>query len=303
MHYYEFNIGDYRRRTTHLTPIEHYIYRTLLDWYFLDEKPLKANMDYLLRILALPKRNKEQVQNVLNDFFIEVDGFYHNKRVDEMLQGYHANRENGKKGGRPKKSDDNPNKNDVQTDDNPSESDTKPNENPNETQIKPNEKATINQEPITNINTHTNTHEQNFDSGQDFENVMKWMNTWQPTMHEVNSVLQMAGEKQISENDFNHMKFAFVSHYQPKLANGSMRTSQLLGKLVSWVKNQNLNQIDKSKSGGANHETRKRNSNHESPSEYQQRLHDELRQYGYDIGATNHTTDPSVIDGDYRDVC
>ncbi|WLF84812.1 YdaU family protein [Moraxella sp. ZY210820] len=54
---------------------------------------------------------------------------------------------------------------------------------------------------------------------------------------------------------------------------------------------------------GANHETRKSNSNHESPSEYQQRLHDELRAYGYDIGATNHTTNSSVIDGDYRDIC
>lgn len=153
MHYYEFNIGDYRRRTTHLTPIEHYIYRTLLDWYFLDEKPLKADMDYLLRILGLPKRNSLQLQNVLQDFFVEIDGVYHNKRADEMLAKYKAkhetNSENGKKGGRPpKKADENQAV--IQDSTKPSTSDVKPTENPTETETKPNEKATNNHKPITN---------------------------------------------------------------------------------------------------------------------------------------------------------
>lgn len=238
MHYYEFNIGDYRRRTTHLTPIEHYIYRTLLDWYFLDEKPLKADMDYLLRILGLPKRNKEQVQNVLNDFFIEVDGFYHNKRVDEMLQGYHANRENGKKGGRPKKSDDNPNKNDVQTDDNPSETDTKPNENPNETQLKPNEKATINHKPLTsNQDIHISTpHGQ---TGEQVDDVQELLKLWTIPLKQVNDFIQMSALAPMTEIEFNQLKPAFVGYYADDIRNG-ISSGKLLSKLVSWLKREKL---------------------------------------------------------------
>lgn len=238
MHYYEFNIGDYRRRTTHLTPIEHYIYRTLLDWYFLDEKPLKADMDYLLRILGLPKRNKEQVQNVLNDFFIEVDGFYHNKRVDEMLQGYHANRENGKKGGRPKKSDDNPSKNDVQTDDNPSESDTKPNENPNKTQIKPNEKAIINQEPST-INQDIHISTPHMQTGEQVDDVQELLNLWTIPLKQVNDFIQMSALAPMTEIEFNQLKPAFVGYYADDIRNG-ISSGKLLSKLVSWLKREKL---------------------------------------------------------------
>lgn len=284
MHYYEFNVGDYRRRTTHLTPIEHYIYRTLLDWYFLNEQPLKADMNYLLRILGLTKRNEAQVQNVLDDFFFEEDGVYHNKRADEMLSKYktkqETNSENGKKGGRPKKSDDNQ-----------SETDTKPNKNPNETELKPNEKPTNNHKPITNIDIHTNAHEKNFDSSQDFEGVMKWVNAWQPTMHEVNSVLQMAGEKHISQNAFDQMKFSFVSYYQPKLENNSMQTSQLLGKLVSWIKNQKINQISRSKSGKANNETHQSNS----VTEYRDTLQQQYNEY-WASQAEQGIDRPSLVD-------
>lgn len=238
MHYYEFNIGDYRRRTTHLTPIEHYIYRTLLDWYFLDEKPLKANIDYLLRILGLPKKNVAQLQNVLDDFFIEVDGFYHNKRVDEMLNGYHANRENGKKGGRPKKSDDNPSKNDVQTDDNPSESDIKPNENPNETELKPNEKATNNQEPVTiNQDIHISTpHGQ---TGEQVDDVQELLKLWTIPLKQVNDFIQMSALQPMTESEFNQLKPAFVGYYADDIRNG-ISSGKILSKLVSWLKREKL---------------------------------------------------------------
>ena len=38
MHYYKFNIADYRKDTGHLSTIEHGIYRQLIDWYYLDEQ-------------------------------------------------------------------------------------------------------------------------------------------------------------------------------------------------------------------------------------------------------------------------
>ncbi|MFB2539471.1 YdaU family protein [Acinetobacter sp. c3-l95] len=259
MHYYEFSIGDYRRRTSHLTPLEHYIYRTLLDWYILDEKPLKADMNYLLRILALPKRNQDLVQNVLNDFFIEKDGFYHNKRADELLHAYHTNVENGKKGGRPPKKNDSQNKGDdkpSQSDDepnsNPSESENKPKENPTETQDKPNQKATNNQEPLTNnINTHTNTHEQF--SGQADLSVSEIQNQiadkhapdlsldeilklWTPTLNDVNYWLQMAGEKAMTQTEFDQAKVTFLNYYAGKITTGLVKQNKLFGMFVSWQK-------------------------------------------------------------------
>ncbi|MER2164727.1 MAG: DUF1376 domain-containing protein, partial [Psychrobacter alimentarius] len=35
MHYYSFNIADYKKDTAHLKPMEHYIYRSLIDLYYL----------------------------------------------------------------------------------------------------------------------------------------------------------------------------------------------------------------------------------------------------------------------------
>jgi len=42
LHYYTFNIGDYRRDTGHLSLLEHGIYRQLIDSYYLSEKPIAA---------------------------------------------------------------------------------------------------------------------------------------------------------------------------------------------------------------------------------------------------------------------
>jgi Protein of unknown function (DUF1376) len=40
MYYYQHHIGDYRKDTSHLSLIEHGIYRQLLDLYYITEKPL-----------------------------------------------------------------------------------------------------------------------------------------------------------------------------------------------------------------------------------------------------------------------
>ena len=65
MHYYQFNIADYRKDTIHLTPIEHYIYRTLIDWYYLDEQPIPKETQSVIRRLGLVTENEQLVINVL----------------------------------------------------------------------------------------------------------------------------------------------------------------------------------------------------------------------------------------------
>jgi len=137
MHYYQFNVADYRKDTTHLTPMEHFIYRSLIDWYYLDEEPIPRKTQLVMRRLGLDTSGLSFLENVLSDFFIETENGYKHERIEQELAKYRLKAEtarvNGTKGGRPKGSGKKPKK-------------TQPvqNRNPEKTGSK------ANQEPITN---------------------------------------------------------------------------------------------------------------------------------------------------------
>lgn len=101
MHYYQHNIGDYARDTGHLSVLEHGIYRLLLDWCYLNEKPITTE-----QAIRVGRGNPTETQSVLSEFFFRESDGWMNKRVAEEVEVYHAkakrNRENGAKGGRPK---------------------------------------------------------------------------------------------------------------------------------------------------------------------------------------------------------
>lgn len=107
MHYYQFNIADYRKDTQHLTPIEHYIYRELMDWYYLDESPIPKKTQPVLRRLRLVSENNQDLQNVLDEFFTQSDEGWIHGRIEAEITEYRKKAEtaraNGSKGGRPKK--------------------------------------------------------------------------------------------------------------------------------------------------------------------------------------------------------
>lgn len=90
MHYYQFNIADYRKDTSHLSLLEHAIYRLLLDTYYLNEEPLTRDKKKLMRTHCV--RNAEEVrafENVLNDYFEETeDGYFHGKCAEELEKIY-----------------------------------------------------------------------------------------------------------------------------------------------------------------------------------------------------------------------
>lgn len=89
MHYYQHNIGDYRRDTAHLTLLEHGVYRQLIDMYYLNEAPLTPDMDQLCRKLcARSPEEKESVQIILNEFFHLTDSGWSHKRCDEEIEAY-----------------------------------------------------------------------------------------------------------------------------------------------------------------------------------------------------------------------
>ena len=129
MHYYQHNIGDYARDTGHLSVLEHGIYRLILDWCYLNEKPITTE-----QAMRVGRGNPTETQSVLSEFFSQNSDGWEHKRVNAEIDAFHSkskrNRENGAKGGRPK-----PTNNPVG-----SQSDAK--HNPNQ------EPITNNQEPI-----------------------------------------------------------------------------------------------------------------------------------------------------------
>lgn len=141
MHYYKFNIADYRKDTAHLSRIEHSIYRDLIDWYYLDEKPIPLDTQLVSRRLRLGTDEVSFLLSVLTDFFVETTEGYQHRRIESEIEAYHAkvntNRENGKKGGRQRA---------TETENNPAGCESEPNPNPNQ------EPLTTNQEP-TNTDT------------------------------------------------------------------------------------------------------------------------------------------------------
>lgn len=142
MHYYQFNIGDYAAHTRHLSLLEDLAYRRLLDLYYSSEKPLIKDTKKLSRLVSMPE-NIAEVEQVLEDFFVSTDDGFIQNRVKEEITKFHSKadtaRANGKKGGRPKKPNPNPEKTQSVILANQEESGSKAKQ----------ETITINQEPVT----------------------------------------------------------------------------------------------------------------------------------------------------------
>lgn len=106
MNYYERHLGDYARDTAHLTMIEHGAYGLLLDRCYATEQGIPDGQAHRLA-RARTREEKAAVDAVLSEFFTLVDGLWVNRRVIEEIEKTHrrigAAKENGKRGGRPKK--------------------------------------------------------------------------------------------------------------------------------------------------------------------------------------------------------
>jgi uncharacterized protein YdaU (DUF1376 family) len=124
MHYYQFNIGDYRAATAHLSNEEDLAYRRLLDMYYDTENQIPLDTQWVAKRLRL---DCEVVKSVLRDMFKLTESGWHHGRCETVIEQYHAmaekNRANGRLGGRKK--------------------------NPVATDSQPIAKATINDKPIT----------------------------------------------------------------------------------------------------------------------------------------------------------
>jgi len=80
MHYYQFNIGDYLSHTSHLSETEDLVYRRLLDWTYLHEKPIPLNIDEVARNIRM-RTHCESISTVLREFFVCMDYGWISERV------------------------------------------------------------------------------------------------------------------------------------------------------------------------------------------------------------------------------
>jgi uncharacterized protein YdaU (DUF1376 family) len=85
MHYYQFNIGDYKSHTEHLSETEDLCYRRLLDWYYLHEKPLPLDQAEIGRFIRM-RTHCECIANVLREYFEETKNGWIHHRADREIQ-------------------------------------------------------------------------------------------------------------------------------------------------------------------------------------------------------------------------
>lgn len=114
MNYFKFHIGDYNRSARHLSNEEDLAYRRLLDMYYDTEAPIPLETQWVARRIQI---DAEVVEIVLKDMFERTEDGWRHARCDQEIEEYHRkaerNRQNGKRGGRPKSVDVEPKENPV----------------------------------------------------------------------------------------------------------------------------------------------------------------------------------------------
>jgi uncharacterized protein YdaU (DUF1376 family) len=110
LNYYEHHIGDYDSATAHLSIVEDGVYRRLICICYRTEQPLNPDVKQVYRLVrAASKQERDAVDQILSEFFrLEQDG-WHNARcdgdIDRFQKKAERNREVGKLGGRPRKTE------------------------------------------------------------------------------------------------------------------------------------------------------------------------------------------------------
>ena len=106
MIWYKFHLGDYITHTTHLSDAEDLAYRRLLDLYYMSETLIPLNAELVARKIRI---DLDITESVLGEFFEKTENGYFNHRCHVEVNKYQAqvenNRQLGKRGGRPKKTE------------------------------------------------------------------------------------------------------------------------------------------------------------------------------------------------------
>lgn len=93
MNYYKKHLGDYAKKTGHLSPLEHGVYGLIMDAYY-DREQGPTLVEATRWARARTEDEKSAVLAVLDEFFtLGEDGRYSQKRIEEELCAYRAQAE------------------------------------------------------------------------------------------------------------------------------------------------------------------------------------------------------------------
>lgn len=95
MHFYNFHIGDYLTHTLHLSPMEDLAYRRMIDWCFLNEKPLPIAVEKVCELIRMSD-HKEEVVKILHEYFEKTKEGYSQKRIIEEINKYQGLKASGR---------------------------------------------------------------------------------------------------------------------------------------------------------------------------------------------------------------
>ena len=86
MHYYQFNIGDYKSHTEHLSEMEDLTYRRLLDWYYLHESRIPLEINEVARQIRM-RSHTDCIAVVLQEYFERTEfGWVHHRADKEIAK-------------------------------------------------------------------------------------------------------------------------------------------------------------------------------------------------------------------------
>lgn len=109
MNFYPRYPAHYVAKTLHLTMEQDGAYTRLLDWCYMNERPVPNGQRYAIARATKPSE-KRAVDDVLSEFFSRVENEWENDRVSseiaEAAPRIASAKANGRKGGRPKKAPD-----------------------------------------------------------------------------------------------------------------------------------------------------------------------------------------------------
>jgi len=92
MHYYQFNIGDYKSHTDHLDLLEDLAFRRMIDWCYLHESPLPLNINEIAKKILM-RSHTESIAYVLSEFFEKTEEGYINNRIKKEVLAFNAKSE------------------------------------------------------------------------------------------------------------------------------------------------------------------------------------------------------------------
>lgn len=101
INWYAHHLGDYSKKTRHLTILEHGAYRLLLDLYYINGGPIKDDKKSIYRACGASSTGERRaIDRVLDQFFeLSDDGFWKNSRASVEISKQNEIKEIRKKNG------------------------------------------------------------------------------------------------------------------------------------------------------------------------------------------------------------